>query len=200
GRGRTGGVAVGVELVDRHAWDAIVALAGVAGRAAARIGRVIDAPIAVVIDAVAALRAIGTGRPAQPTVVVFVVVLGIQAAGIVREIDLAVAVVVQAVGAARTLAMGALAGRALDTEVPGAARKERALQVAGLPLRDEAADLERVHAAGPTRVGVDEHVVVAERRGRERGRPGARTPDRAPPPPGGAVAYAPHGQNQAGRG
>src|SRR5262249_54909659 len=71
--GAAGGVArdqaVGVELGHHHARDALVDLAVVGRRRAAWIGRVVDAAVAVVVDAVAALRTVGAGRPRDPAVI-----------------------------------------------------------------------------------------------------------------------------------
>src|SRR5262249_50351598 len=125
--GAAGGVArdqaVGVELGHHHARDALVDLAVVGRRRAAWIGRVVDAAVAVVVDAVAALRTVGAGRPRDPAVIALVVVLVARATGIVREVDLPIGrvVVVDPVRAVGDRAAHALARHALHAHVAGLA-------------------------------------------------------------------------------
>src|SRR5262245_1095258 len=121
-----------------------------AARVGTKAGRriVIDQAVAVVVDAVAALRAhvAGAGGIGGTGVAALVVVLEAVAARIMRVVNLAVAVVVHPICTLGDLAVSARACRALDAHVARTAGERLVGGVASLPVRDMARNGERVDA------------------------------------------------------
>src|SRR5262249_25629291 len=165
-RGGAVGLAGGGDVDDLcvHAGrvPAVVALVVVGGRRAARIGRIVDQAVAVVVAPVAALRAVGPGRIGHAGVAVLAVVVGGGTAGVVRVVDFSVAVVVDHVGALRAHAHAVLALEPAAAVLPGDAGH------AGRPdieLHVEL-DRERARVAGEAAVSEEEQAVAGRQHAR----------------------------------